>query len=44
VLVQIGLLNDAGLPVAGLATAEKLRDPRRPSNQLIARAAGREQA
>jgi carboxymethylenebutenolidase len=41
VLVQIGLLDDGSLPVAGIATAEKLRDPRRPSNALIARA-GRE--
>jgi carboxymethylenebutenolidase len=39
VLVQIGLLDDSSLPVAGIATAEKLRDPTRPSNQLIARAA-----
>jgi carboxymethylenebutenolidase len=43
VLVQIGLLHDAGLPVAGIATAAKLRDPARPSNQLIARTAGRGQ-
>ena len=42
VLVQIGLLDDGALPVAGIATAEKLRDPRRPSNALIARATGRE--
>jgi carboxymethylenebutenolidase len=44
VLVQVGLLDDAGLPVAGIATAEKLRDPERPSNQLIARGAGSAQA
>jgi hypothetical protein len=42
--VQIGLLDDGSLPVAGMTTAEKLRDPTRPSNQLIARAAGRGQA
>jgi carboxymethylenebutenolidase len=42
VLVQIGLLDDRSLPVAGIATAQKLRDPRRPSNALIARATGRE--
>ena len=43
VLVQIGLLDDgAACRSAGIATAEKLRDPRRPSNALIARATGRE--
>jgi len=42
VLVQLGLLEAEGLPVAGVETAEKLADPARPSNQLIrrARAAG----
>ena len=42
VLVQLGLLEAEGLPVAGVETAEKLADPTRPSNQLIrrARAAG----
>jgi carboxymethylenebutenolidase len=44
VLVQIGLLDDSSLPVAGVATAEKLRDPQRPSNGLIARATGRGRA
>jgi carboxymethylenebutenolidase len=44
VLVQIGLLDDGSLPVAGIATAEKLRDPQRPSNELIARATGRGRA
>jgi carboxymethylenebutenolidase len=44
VLVQIGLLDDSSLPVAGSATAEKLRDPTRPSNQLLARAMERGQA
>jgi carboxymethylenebutenolidase len=39
-LVQIGLLEAGGLPVAGIETAEKLRDPKRPSNALIARATG----
>ena len=35
VLVQIGLLNPAGLPVAGLATARKLLDENLPSNTLM---------
>jgi carboxymethylenebutenolidase len=43
VLVQIGLLDGSSLPVAGVATAEKLRDPQRPSNELIARAMERRQ-
>ncbi|MGH6896087.1 MAG: ester cyclase [Geminicoccaceae bacterium] len=38
VLVQIGLLDAGKLPVAGVETALKLRDPERPSNALIARA------
>jgi carboxymethylenebutenolidase len=38
VLVQIGLLDAGKLPVAGVETAEKMRDPERPSNALIARA------
>jgi carboxymethylenebutenolidase len=37
VLVQIGLLDPAKLPVAGVATALKALDPRLPSNQLITR-------
>ena len=36
VLVQIGLLNPAGLPVAGVETANKLLDETRPSNTLMA--------
>jgi carboxymethylenebutenolidase len=44
VLVQIGLLDAGSLPVAGIETAEKLRDPNRPSNALIARAEGRGRA
>jgi len=44
VLVQIGLLDANSLPVAGIETAEKLRDPDRPSNALIARAEGRGRA
>ena len=44
VLVQIGLLEAGSLLVAGIETAEKLRDPERPSNTLIARAEGRGQA
>jgi carboxymethylenebutenolidase len=38
VLVQLGLLDPAVLPVAGRETAQKALDPRRPSNALIDRA------
>jgi carboxymethylenebutenolidase len=38
VLVQLGLLDAANLPVAGLETARKLADPSLPSNHLIERA------
>jgi carboxymethylenebutenolidase len=38
VLVQIGLLEPADLPVYGRETAQKIRDPHVPSNRLIARA------
>jgi carboxymethylenebutenolidase len=37
VLVQLGLLKAAGLPVAGVETAQKLEDPTKPSNRLIRR-------
>ena len=37
VLVQIGLLDPARLPVAGSETARKLVDERRPSNTLMKR-------
>jgi len=37
VLVQIGLLDPAGLPVAGVETARKLVDETRPSNRLMKR-------
>jgi carboxymethylenebutenolidase len=37
VLVQIGLLDPKGLPVAGIDTAKKLLDERRPSNTLMKR-------
>ena len=37
VLVQVGLLQEGKLPVAGAETAEKILDPNRPSNTLIAR-------
>jgi carboxymethylenebutenolidase len=37
VLVQIGLLHPAGLPVAGAETARKVMDPNLPSNELIER-------
>ena len=36
VLVQIGLLDPKGLPVAGRDAARKVMDPSRPSNTLIA--------
>ena len=35
VLVQIGLLDPAGLPVAGVVTAQKLLDESLPSNTLM---------
>jgi carboxymethylenebutenolidase len=35
VLVQVGLLDAAKLPVAGRATADKLLDETRPSNELM---------
>jgi carboxymethylenebutenolidase len=37
VLVQIGLLDPARLPVAGVETARKVIDPSRPSNELMHR-------
>jgi carboxymethylenebutenolidase len=40
VLVQLGLLDAANLPVAGLEIAKKLADPSLPSNHLIERAKG----
>jgi carboxymethylenebutenolidase len=44
VLVQLGLLDAAKLPVAGLETARKLADPSLPSNHLIERAKYRTRA
>jgi len=38
VLVQVGLLDASRLPVAGRKSADKVRDPSLPSNQLIQRA------
>jgi carboxymethylenebutenolidase len=38
VLVQLGLLDATKLPVVGNASAKKLSDPKRPSNDLIRRA------
>jgi carboxymethylenebutenolidase len=38
VLVQLGLLDAAKLPVAGVETARKLADPSLPANRLIKRA------
>ena len=40
-LVQVGLLDPAKLPVVGAEQANKLRDPTLPSNELIHRAARR---
>ena len=37
VLAQIGLINAAELPVAGVETAEKVLDPGLPSNELMDR-------
>jgi carboxymethylenebutenolidase len=44
VLVQLGLLDSANLPVAGLETARKVADPSLPSNHLIERAKDRTRA
>jgi trans-aconitate methyltransferase len=41
VLVQLGLLDPAGLPVAGGETARKVLDPDLPSNELIRQADAR---
>jgi carboxymethylenebutenolidase len=38
VLVQIGLLDPAKLPVAGVETAKKVLDPSLPANELMKRA------
>lgn len=38
-LVQLGLLDDRRLPVAGSESAAKVREPGRPSNTLIQRSA-----
>jgi carboxymethylenebutenolidase len=38
VLVQLGLIDPSGLPVAGAETAHKVLDPQLPSNDLIRRA------
>jgi len=35
VLVQLGVLDPSGLPVAGVETARKVLDRRLPSNGLI---------
>jgi carboxymethylenebutenolidase len=37
VLAQLGLVDDASLPVAGVETARKVLDPALPSNALIRR-------
>ena len=44
VLVQIGVLDPTGLPVAGVETAKKLVDETLPSNALMARWAESENA
>ncbi len=41
VLGQVGLLDPARLPVAGVETARKVLDPDRPSNTLMKRGGGR---
>jgi carboxymethylenebutenolidase len=38
VLVQLGLLDAAALPVAGIESARKALDPSLPSNVLMGRA------
>jgi carboxymethylenebutenolidase len=38
VLVQIGLLDPTGLPVAGVETAQKVLNPSLPANSLLRRA------
>lgn len=42
VLVQVGLLNPAGLPVAGVETARKVVDKSQPSNLMMGRWASSE--
>ena len=37
VLVQLGLLNDSQLPVAGVESAEKVLNPQLPANRLMER-------
>jgi carboxymethylenebutenolidase len=37
VLAQLGLINTNTLPVAGVETAEKVLDSKRPSNKLMER-------
>jgi len=37
VLVQLGLIDAASLPVAGAETARKVLDPKLPSNELMRR-------
>lgn len=40
VLVQLGLLDDSKLPVAGAESADKVLDPRLPANRLMEHADG----
>ena len=40
VLVQLGLLDGAKLPVAGVDSAEKVLDPSLPANRLMEREDG----
>jgi len=37
VLAQLGLIDEAKLPVAGVATAEKVLNPNLPANELMER-------
>jgi two-component system nitrogen regulation response regulator GlnG len=42
ILVQLGLLDPSGLPVAGVETARKTLNPHLPSNELILQATARQ--
>ena len=44
VLVQVRLLDGGKLPVAGVQTAHKMRDPSQPSNTLMGRTTAGDQA
>jgi carboxymethylenebutenolidase len=44
VLVQLGILDPSGLPVAGVETARKVLNPHLPFSELIRRADARKVA